>query len=271
MNAYSTSPSRERLAAVLLCLACGANDALAQVSWAFAPGAFTHDPRTGVRVAQYAQHEPVEGLPDPRQTVSRYWRSQTNLRGVDGSTDTIYEVRSFGNTLGGFDAQRERGHDAQLETLDALTPFRFNPYLFFGGTQGFGYGYPGYPASPPGTPVPGPQGAFGYGGYGQGVYGQGACGAWQPPLALPQAGGCEGEGCAPSAPAYAPAPMPYPGQPGTAYPYAPPSGFVAPPLPYFGYGFGGYGHGYLPPWFGYGPGREGYFRGGYPGGVPSHP
>ena len=120
----------------------------------FAPAAFTHDPRTGARTTQYADHEPVDPLPDPAQTVSRYWRTRTNLRGADGSSDTIYEVRSFGNTLGGFDAQRERGFDASLQTLRALRPFRNNPYLFFGGLQGFGYGFPGYPGAVPGTPVP---------------------------------------------------------------------------------------------------------------------
>ncbi|CAN0367795.1 unnamed protein product, partial [Ectocarpus sp. 4 AP-2014] len=163
-------------------------------------------------------------LPDPRQTVSRYWRTRTNLRGADGSRDTIYEVRSFGNTLGGFDAQRERGFDAQLQTLDALTPFRHNPYLFFGGMQGFGYGTPGYPAAVPGTP---PAAATG----------------------------------------------PAPGQPGTAWPYAPQGNVVIPPYPFglgYGYGYGhpGYGrpdygrpggrpgHGYERPWWGYGPGRE---------------
>lgn len=216
----------------LAVLAVAAVDSAAESSWAFAPGAYTHSPASGTRVVQYAQHEPVEGLPDPDQTISRYWRTRTNIRGADGSSDTIYEVRSFGNSLGGFDAQRERGYDAQLDTLDALRPFRHNPYLFFGGLQGYGYGLPGYPAAVPGTPTPQD--------------------SWRPPMAAP----CEGEGCAstqappasyPTAPTY-PA-MPYPGMPGTAYPYAPPTGFVA-PMPYFGYA----------PWYGYGG-----------GGWPNHP
>lgn len=224
--------------------------AIAGGSWAFAPGAFTHEPQSGRRVVQYANHEPVEGLPDPRQTVSRYWRSRTTLPGPNGSQDTIYEVRSFGNTLGGFDAQRERGFDAQLETLDALRPFRANPYLFFGGMQGFGYGTPGYPAAVPGAPVPAPQGAVQT--------------PWQPGAAP-----CIGPGCQPAAAA-----GPVPGQPGTAWPYAPPSTFVAPPYPFgfgygggfgpgFGPGFGGRpGYGHMPRWWGYGPGREGYVPGG---------
>ncbi|TWT99590.1 hypothetical protein Pla108_05330 [Botrimarina colliarenosi] len=272
MNTCTSLLSPPRLAIVLACSLFGAADAVAEASWAFAPGAYTHDPQSGVRVVQYAEHEPVEGLPDPRQTVSRYWRTRTNVRGADGSSDTIYEVRSFGNSLGGFDAQRERGFDAQLQTLNALTPFRHNPYLFFGGMQGFGYGTPGYPAATPGTPVPGPQGAT--------PYGYAPQGAWQAPLAAPQPGDCEGEGCVESPPAYAPTPTPYPGMPGTAYPYAPPSGFVAPiPMPYYGFGYGpgfGYGGGYGPgyggrpgyggghqqPWWGYGPGRKSYYQGG---------
>lgn len=250
-----------------LALTAIASPAAAQGSWAFAPAAYTHDPQTGARVAQYAAHEPVEGLPDPRQTVSRYWRTRTNLRGADGSQDTIYEVRSFGNTLGGFDAQRERGYDASLRTLRSLEPFRRNPYLFFGGLQGFGYGFPGYPGAVPGTPVPAPQGAL------QTPY---------PPTAPQQQPGvptadCPTGDCAPAA-AVAPVPAvqyPAPGQPGTAYPYAPPSSFVAPYPPYaFGpYPYGGgfyppyggvyppHGGGYQPPWWGYGPGRQSYIRG----------
>lgn len=241
-------------------------------SWAFAPGAYTHNPQTGQRVAQYARPAPVEGLPDPRQTVSRYWRTQTVLPGVAGSRDTIYEVRSFGNTLGGFDAQRERGFDAQLQTLGALTPFRANPYLFFGGMQGFGYGTPGYPAALPGAPVPAQN------------PGQ------QPQVVHPHANAptntapCTGPGCQPAA-----AVTPAPGQPGTAWPYAPPTGFVAPPFPfgfgypgfgYPGFGYPGVGHpgmghpgagrpgvgppgaGAVAPWWGYGPGRQGYVPGG---------
>lgn len=240
-------------------------------SWAFAPGAYTHSPQTGQRVVQYAQHEPVEGLPDPRQTVSRYWRTRTNLRGADGSRDTIYEVRSFGNTLGGFDAQRERGFDAQLQTLDALTPFRHNPYLFFGGMQGFGYGTPGYPAAVPGTPVPAQhQGAV------PGPAPQ-AAPYYADPNSAPNAAPCNGPGCQPAA-----ATGPAPGQPGTAWPYAPQGNVVIPPYPFgygYGYGYGGHpgfgrpdygrpggrpGYGNERPWWGYGPGREGFVpSGGY--------
>ncbi|MEO0531247.1 MAG: hypothetical protein AAF266_11835 [Planctomycetota bacterium] len=241
------------LSLVALAVIACAGDAVAQGSWAFAPGAYTHDQRTGTRTAQYASHEPVEGLPDPRLTVSRYWRTRTNLRGADGSQDTIYEVRSFGNTLGGFDAQRERGFDAQLETLDALRPFRFNPYLFFGGLQGFGYGTPGYPAAVPGTPVP----ATGPVPPGAGVVPQPV------PHAVPQA-------VPQGVPQSFPQQGPYPGQPGTAYPFVPQVPFAAPPIGFpFGFGFGGApgfgsvgpGYGQAQPWWGYGPGRGSYYQG----------
>ncbi len=246
-----TPTSRVPRRSLTVCIAMTAlvfciDESVAQGSWAFAPGAYTHNPVTGTRVTQYARHEPVEGLPDPRQTVSRYWRTQTQIPGANGSRDTIYEVRSFGNTLGGFDAQRERGFDAQLETLDALRPFRFNPYLFFGGLQGFGYGTPGYPAAVPGVPVPAPQGTH-----------------QNPNSATAPSADCPSGNCQPAA---ATAPNPPPGLPGTAYPYAPPSSFVAPPFipPYaygpYGYGFGG-GHGIPGPWWGYGPGRGSYVPG----------
>lgn len=240
---------RVALRSLALLLTATASPTMAQGSWAFAPAAFTHNPQTGMRVTQYAAPAPVEGLPDPRQTVSRYWRTRTNLRGADGSQDTIYEVRSFGNTLGGFDAQRERGFDASLRTLQALEPFRRNPYLFFGGLQGFGYGFPGYPGAVPGTPVPAPQGALQ---------------TPVPPTAqqpgVPTAE-CPSGNCAPAA-AVAPTPAPAPGLPGTAYPYAPPTSFVAPYFP-FGVGPYPYGGGVAPPWWGYGGGRPGYTPGRY--------
>lgn len=242
----NTPTPLSRLSAVWMLLAAmtlaPAQSAFAEASWAFAPGLYTHNPQTGERVTQYAQPEPVEGLPDPRATVSRYWRTRTNLRGADGSNDTVYEVHSFGNTAGGFDAQRERGFDASLETLRALRPFRNNPYLFFGGLQGFGYGFPGLPAAAP--------------------YG----------AAAPQQGAapCEGEGCGGAVSI----PAPPAGQPGTAYPYTPPNAFVAPIFPPYGaypYPYAGWGPGYGAPGYGPGYGGPGYGGPGYGGpGWPAH-
>ncbi|MEO1496738.1 MAG: hypothetical protein AAFV43_06265 [Planctomycetota bacterium] len=222
--------------ALIIAVALAATSA--EADWVFAPSHFTHNPYTGQRVAQYAQPAPVEPLPDPRDTVSRYWRTRTNLRGVDGSVDTIYDVRSFGTAQGGFDAQRERGFDAQLETLRGLEPFRNNPYLFFGGLQGFGYGFPGYSA-----PTPGAGGVGGPGGWG----GAPAAVPGYPTNQRPaQAAPCSCAHCGHCRNA-ATAPNPAVGQPGSAYPYAPPQSIVA-PLPYFGFPYGGLPLGGFPPY-----------------------
>lgn len=194
-------------------------DSLAQTSWVFAPAPYTHSPVTGARVTQYAPDAWVEPLDDPRQTVSRYSRTTSNRYGADGSSDQIIEVQSFGNTRGGYDAQRERAFDASLQTLGALEPFRRNPYLFFGGLQGYGYGFPGAPAAAP---------------YGQAAPHYAAPYQGQVPYA-PQ----------PSAEAGATSPPPV-GQPGTAYPYQPQTGVAVPIAPYGPY-WGGYpGFGYYP-------------------------
>jgi hypothetical protein len=81
-------------------------------SWIFMPSAYTHDPQTGARVAQYMRKPPVEPLEDERAVTSRYRRTQTNLRGTNGSYDTYYEVQAWGNGRGGIDAEWERFHDA---------------------------------------------------------------------------------------------------------------------------------------------------------------
>src|SRR5689334_10913751 len=45
-----------------------------QASWIFARGRYTHDPATGVRVAQYEMKPPIEPLDDPRAVTSGYSR-----------------------------------------------------------------------------------------------------------------------------------------------------------------------------------------------------
>lgn len=249
---HLASPSTPRLIAAVLLLSPAA--ASAQSSWVFAPGAYTHNPVTGARTTQYAPDPWVEPLDDPRQTVSRYSRTTSNRRGADGSNDQIIEVQSFGNTRGGFDAQRERGFDASLQTLRALEPFRRNPFLFFGGLQGFGYGFPGLPAAAPyGQPAPhGAAPPYGY-----------AVPAPQAPAqpAVPPP--------AQSQPApQAAVPAPAVGQPGTAYPYQPQTGVVAPVAPFAPYwggygwpGFGGPGFGGPGYGSGYGPGFGQYPQG----------
>lgn len=241
---------------LILLLTFTATTASAHADWVFAPSHFTHNPYTGSRVTQYAQPAPVEPLPDPRNTVSRYWRTRTNLRGVDGSVDTVYDVRSFGTAQGAFDAQRERGFDASLETLDALRPFRHNPYLFFGGLQGFGYGFPGYSGPTPGAGGGTPQQFAPQ----QFAPQQFAPQQWTPQQAAPAAANapCSCQHCEHCRNA-ATAPNPAVGQPGSAYPYAPPQSIVA-PLPYFGLGYGA-------PWGAYGPPYPVPY-GGHRGGMP---
>lgn len=112
-----------------------ADDCCEPVSWMFQPGTYTHAPETGVRVAQYARHEPVEGLPDPRLVTSGYRTTRTNLRGADGSLDTYYEVQNWANGRGGLDAEWERFHDAWQESY--LTGSYYNAPAY-----GYHRGYP---------------------------------------------------------------------------------------------------------------------------------
>lgn len=120
-------------------------------SWVFARSRYTHDPATGARVAQYKQLPAIEPLPDPRLVTSGYRRTRTVLRGVDGSTDTTYQVQSYGNGRGGLDAEWERFHDAWRGSTVAGGNFYAN--------GGFGFGFPGYGFGQPGYGQPG----YGYG------------------------------------------------------------------------------------------------------------
>jgi hypothetical protein len=138
-------------------------------SWIFRPSTYSHDPETGARVAQYMRTPPVEPLPDERMVTSRYRRSRTNLRGVDGAVDTYYEVQAWGNGRGGIDAEWERFHDAWKESY--LQGGYYNQSPGYGGWNnygpwqgggpgyGYGHGYPGY-----GFPGHGHGGGWGHGG-----------------------------------------------------------------------------------------------------------
>jgi len=116
-------------------------------SWIFRRGTYTHDPESGARVAQYLRIPPVEPLDDERLVTSRYRRSRTNLRGIDGSIDTYYEVQSWGNGRGGIDAEWERFHDAWKESY--LQGGFYNQGPWFSGHPGWSYG-----AFPPGYGAP---------------------------------------------------------------------------------------------------------------------
>jgi hypothetical protein len=142
-------------------------------SWIFRRSTFTHDPYTGARVAQYVPIEPVEPLDDQRMVTSRYRRSRTNLRGHDGSIETIYEVQNWGNGRGGLDAEWERFHDAWKESILSGGYYNQGPYGYggpgggpYGGTfYGGGFGQPGFGFPNYGGPGFGPSG-YGIPGYG---------------------------------------------------------------------------------------------------------
>lgn len=121
---------------LLSSVAAHAEDCCEPESWMFQRSTFSHAPETGARVAQYAQHEPVEGLPDPRLVTSGYRTTRTNVRGANGSLDTYYEVQNWANGRGGLDAEWERFHDAWQESF--LTGSYYN-----GPAYGNGRGYPG--------------------------------------------------------------------------------------------------------------------------------
>jgi hypothetical protein len=142
----------------------------AQPSWIFSRSTYTHDPETGARVAQYQRLPAIEPLEDERMVTSRYHRTRTNLRGIGGSTETYYDVQSWGNGRGGIDAEWERFHDAWKESF--LQGGYYNQgYGYANGYQGptgfGGYGAPGFGYGFPGNGFPG-----GY--YGNPWWGQGA-------------------------------------------------------------------------------------------------
>jgi hypothetical protein len=96
------------------------------------PGRYSHDPATGMRVAQYAMKPAIEPLDDPRAVTSGYSRSRTVIRGADGSVDTYYRVSSC------MDAEWERFHDAWRGATIAGGDYQVFPY-------GYGFGYGGGP------------------------------------------------------------------------------------------------------------------------------
>jgi hypothetical protein len=126
-----------------------------QPSWIFRRSTYTHDPETGARVAQYQRLPAIEPLEDERLVTSRYHRTQTNLRGTAGSSESYYDVQAWGNGRGGIDAEWERFHNAWKESYlqggfyNKQGPTYGNGYSGplgnggFGG-PGYGYGYPGY-------------------------------------------------------------------------------------------------------------------------------
>jgi hypothetical protein len=92
--------------------------------------------------------------------TSRYHRTQTNLRGTNGSTESYYDVQQWGNGRGGIDAEWERFHNAWKESY--LQNGFYNQGLGFGngfqgqfGFSGFGPGF-GFGSGFPGIGNGGP-------------------------------------------------------------------------------------------------------------------
>src|SRR3954467_14736412 len=144
--------------------ACVADDS--SPSWIFRRSTYSHDPYTGARVAQYQRLPAVQPLEDERLVTSRYHRERTNLRGVDGSVETYYDVQAWGNGRGGLDAEWERFHDAWKESILQGGYYNQGPGSGYGypgqyGYGGYGYGGPGYGYGNSG---------YGFSGYGNGGY-----------------------------------------------------------------------------------------------------
>ena len=121
--------------AFLVTLACGAS-ALANCDdcpdWLYARGDFSHQPgqrAIALRAVRLAAAR-SRAYPTRARSAAATQLNNTFLRGTDGSTLSIIDVQSYGNSRGGFDAQRERAFDASLEQLGALEPFRLQPVAF---------------------------------------------------------------------------------------------------------------------------------------------
>ena len=103
-------------------------------SWIFHRAAYTHDPYTGARVAQFQRLPIIEPLDDERLVTSRYSRMQTNLPGAAGAMNQYYEVQAWGNGRGGIDAEWERFHNAWKDS--------YMQGSFYNQGPGFGNGFP---------------------------------------------------------------------------------------------------------------------------------
>jgi len=159
-----------------LCVEQTCSDDDEQPSWIFHRSTYTHDPYTGARVAQYQRLPAIEPLEDERLVTSRYHRVQTNLRGTGGSSESYYDVQSWGNGRGGIDAEWERFHNAWKESY--LQGGFYNQQPAYGngypgqfgnggfGGPGYGYGYPAYGFPGNGFPGIGNGGPWGHQGAG---------------------------------------------------------------------------------------------------------
>ncbi len=86
---------RQHLFAVVL-LSGLASSAWAGGSWIFQPSTYSHDSRSGARVAQYVAEPPVYGPSDPTYAESAYIHKRTALWGIDGSVERRHYVETWG-------------------------------------------------------------------------------------------------------------------------------------------------------------------------------
>lgn len=140
----------------------------------FRRGHFTHLPRTGQRVAQFASKPAVAAFPDSSRYVSGQRRSRFSQRNADGSVENYYRVESWGNEQPGLNAEWERFHDAWLRSTtaggyrnDYGYPYGRHPYGQGGLQPAPNYGpwsptygavVPVLPYSVPHQPLPAPAG-----------------------------------------------------------------------------------------------------------------
>ena len=78
-------------------LALSAASAFA-ADWVAAPSYFTHEPETGARVAQYAQHQPVFYVFDPTYVRSGYHHTRSTIR-VGQTFDHLHLVEEWGRPV----------------------------------------------------------------------------------------------------------------------------------------------------------------------------
>lgn len=156
------------LALVLVVSMANPSQATCASTWIFRPGYYTHDPASGIRVAQYTPLPAIAALPDSRPYQSGYHRSRVAQRGAGGTTDDYYRVENWGNAQGGLNAEWERFHDAWSSSiLSGGFGYYTSPYGYGNGwPNGYGgpsYGYGGGSYGYGGPTGPGSYGAPGHG------------------------------------------------------------------------------------------------------------
>jgi len=166
--------------------------------WNFQRSRYSHDPRSGEMVTQYAQKEPSYVLVDPTYRRSGYRHRRLNWRGPDGSADRLHlvdewgagrEIRPYGEWQRPFRAGATPYGPWGNPQGPWTTPFEswINPFASWNW-------YPYYPYYPH-YPVPYSDSGYGHGGHRprHGVTPQGAAPRGMPPHGpAPYGGGAPG-------------------------------------------------------------------------------